>query len=145
MSQTQENPSTVTTDQATLYELRNILTEVSSLIEQVKYNPRIIRKCQALMSYVTGLNLPDDIKLHEVGTQSTQVAALYNFTRRTGGSVDIFKHMVAYGRGKTKLNQRVSEIVSFYKTRAVYASTPDQLREHQEMMDKLRRQPLFRH
>lgn len=143
MSQTQENPSTVTTDQATLYELRNILTEVSSLIEQVKYNPRIIRKCQALMSYVTGLNLPDDVKLHEVSTQSTQVAALYNFTRRTGGSVDIFKHMVAYGRGKTKLNQRVSEIVSFYKTRAVYASTPDQLREHQEMMDKLRRQPLL--
>ena len=143
MSQTQENPSTVTTDQATLYELRNILTEVSSLIEQVKYNPRIIRKCQALMSYVTGLNLPDDVKLHEVSTQSTQVAALYNFTRRTGGSVDIFKHMVAYGRGKTKLNQQISEIVSFYKTRATYAATPDLLTEQHVMMNKLRGQPLL--
>lgn len=143
MSTTQENPSKVTTDQTTLYELRNILTEISSLIEQVKYNPRVIRKCQALMNYATGLDLPDDIKLHEVGTQSTQVAALYNFTRRTGGSVDIFKHMVTYGRGKTKLNQQVSEIVSFYKTRAVYAATPDQLREHQELMDRLKGYPLL--
>lgn len=143
MSTTQENSSRITTDQATLYELRNILTEVSSLIEQVKYNPRLIRKCQTLMSYVTGLDLPDDVKLHEVGTQSTQVAALYNFTRRTGGSVDIFKHMVAYGRGKTRLNQQISEIVSFYKTRATYAATPDLLIEQQAMMNKLRGQSLL--
>ncbi|MBR4931636.1 MAG: hypothetical protein IKZ02_01270 [Alphaproteobacteria bacterium] len=143
MSTTQENSSRITTDQATLYELRNILTEVSSLIEQVKYNPRLIRKCQTLMSYVTALDLPDDVKLHEVGTQSTQVAALYNFTRRTGGSVDIFKHMVAYGRGKTKLNQQISDIVSFYKTRASYAATPDLLKEQQIMMNKLRGQPLL--
>lgn len=143
MSTTQENPSRIATDQATLYELRNILTEVSSLIEQVKYNPRLIRKCQTLMSYVTGLDLPDDVKLHEVSTQSTQVAALYNFTRRTGGSVDIFKHMVSYGRGKTKLNQQISEIVSFYKTRASYAATPDLLTEQQVMMNKLRGQSLL--